>query len=106
MTALVQVLRNGSLIASHRTLKVTLSPPTRRFWVIDGSKALRKAIDQVFGPQPVQRCRNHKLRNVLGHLPKEDHDQVKAVIRAAWKLEAKEGMVSRSQLKVGGPGFL
>lgn len=45
---------------------------TRRLFVIDGSKALRKAINQVFGDdQPVQRCRNHKLRNVLGHLPKD-----------------------------------
>ena len=31
-----------------------LDPARRRLFVIDGSKALRKAIDQVFGPQPVQ----------------------------------------------------
>jgi transposase-like protein len=69
-----------------------VKPEHRRLFVIDGSKALRKAIDEVYGADnPVQRCRNHKVRNVLGHLPKEDHDQVKAVIRAAWKLEAKEG---------------
>ena len=69
-----------------------VKPERRRLFVIYGSKALRKAIDEVYGAHnPVQRCRNHKLRNVLGHLPKEDHDQVKAVIRAAWKLEAKEG---------------
>jgi transposase-like protein len=67
-------------------------PERRRLFIIDGSKALRKGIDEVYGADnPVQRCRNHKLRNVVGHLPKEDHDQVKAVIRAAWKLEAKEG---------------
>lgn len=69
-----------------------LDPGRRRLFVIDGSKALRKAIDQVFGSgHPVQRCRNHKLRNVLGHLPKDQHDQAKAAIRAAWKLEADEG---------------
>jgi len=69
-----------------------VKPDRRRLFVVDGSKALRKAIDEIYGAEnPVQRCRNHKLRNVLGHLPKEDHDQVKAVIRAAWKLEAKEG---------------
>ncbi len=40
-----------------------LDPARRRLFVIDGSKALRKAITQVFGPEhPVQRCRNHKLR--------------------------------------------
>ena len=43
----------------------------RRLFVIDGAQALRKAIGQVFGSSHlVQRCRNHKLRNVLGHLPK------------------------------------
>jgi len=70
----------------------------RRLWVIDGSKALRKAIDQVFGPQPVQRCRNHKLRNVTGHLPKDQHPQVKAAFRAAMKLEPKEGEQKLKQL--------
>jgi putative transposase len=67
--------------------------------VIDGSKALRKAITQVFGPEhPVQRCRNHKLRNVIGHLPKDEHPQVKAAIRAAWKLSAKDGTQKLEQL--------
>lgn len=71
---------------------------TRRLFVIDGSKALRKAINQVFGDdQPVQRCRNHKLRNVLGHLPKEQHDQAKSTIKAAWKLEADDGMAKLKQ---------
>ncbi len=43
-----------------------------RLFVIDGSKALRCAIDSVFGHQnPVQRCRNHKIRNVLSYLPKD-----------------------------------
>jgi putative transposase len=70
----------------------------RRLFVIDGSKALRKAIDQVFGQQhPVQRCRNHKLQNVLGHLPKDQHDQAKATLRAAWRLEADEGMAKIQQ---------
>jgi transposase-like protein len=42
----------------------------RRLFVIDGALALRKAVDLVFGVgMPVQRCRNHKLQNVLGHLP-------------------------------------
>ena len=39
----------------------------------------------------MQRCRNHKMRNVTGHLPKELHDQARAVLRAAWKLGAKDG---------------
>ncbi len=70
-----------------------LSPSRKRLFVIDGSKALRKAIDQVFGEgNPVQRCRNHKLRNVLGHLPQEQHQQARSTLKAAWKLEADEGI--------------
>ena len=66
-----------------------------------GGKALRAAIDAVYGTQnPVQRCRTHKVRNVLGYLPKEMQGQVAAVLRAAWKLEAKEGMARlRTQLE-------
>jgi putative transposase len=76
-----------------------LDPSRRRLFVIDGSKAIRGAITQVFGGQhPVQRCRNHKLRNVVGHLPKDQHAQVKAAMRAAWKLDAKEGEQKLDQL--------
>ena len=64
----------------------------RRLFVIDGALALRKAVDLVFGKgTPVQRCRNHKLRNVLGHLPKAQHDQARSTLKAAFKLDAKEG---------------
>ena len=52
-----------------------IDPARRRLFVIDGSKALRTAINAVFGAEtPVQRCRNHKLRNVLGRLPREHHE--------------------------------
>jgi putative transposase len=79
-------------------VKCGLDPKRRRLFVIDGSKALRKAIDLVFGEQtPVQRCRNHKLRNVLGHLPEAQHDQARATWKAAFKLEAKEGKAKLEQ---------
>jgi transposase-like protein len=53
--------------------------------VIDGAKALRKAVNDVFGPRaPVQRCRVHKLRNVLDHLPKEKQGQAAWRLKAAW----------------------
>ena len=55
-------------------------------FVIDGSKALRKAIRRVFGNDvPVQRCTQHKERNVLDHLPERDRPAVKARLRRAWK---------------------
>ena len=67
--------------------------------MIDGAKALRAAINKVFGAQhPVQRCRNHKIRNVCDRLPEEQKDQVKAAMRASYKLEAKEGMARLRKL--------
>src|SRR5262245_13980129 len=52
--------------------------------VVDGAKALRKAIDEVLGPVPVQRCIRHKERNVLDHLPERDRPAVKQRLRRAW----------------------
>jgi putative transposase len=46
--------------------------------VIDGAKALRKAVRDVLGVHtPVQRCIRHKERNVLDHLPERDRPAVK-----------------------------
>ena len=75
-----------------------VSPSRKRLFVIDGSQALRKAIDQVFGnDNPVQRCRNHKIRNVLGHLPKEQHEQARLTLKAAFKLDADDGIAKIEQ---------
>lgn len=78
-----------------------VSPERRRLFVIDGSKALRKAIDDVFGKQnPIQRCQAHKRRNVISYLPKEMQSQVAVVLRAAWKLDPREGMARlRTQIE-------
>ncbi len=76
-------------------------PTDRKYlFVIDGAKALRAAIEEVFGAeQPVQRCRNHKVRNVLGELPKQQHGQVLNLMRAAWKAKsAEEGEKRLEQL--------
>ena len=76
-------------------------PTDRQYlFVIDGAKALRAAIDEVFGAdQPVQRCRNHKTRNVLDELPKEQHGQALNLMRAAWKVKtAEEGEKRIEQL--------
>ncbi|MBA3562228.1 MAG: IS256 family transposase [Actinobacteria bacterium] len=58
--------------------------------VIDGAKALRKAIDEVLGPVPVQRCVRHKERNVLDHLPERDRPPVKQRLRRAWARDDHE----------------
>ena len=66
---------------------------TRYLFVIDGSKALRSAIDRVFGrSNPVQRCRNHKIRNVAAKLPEDLADQVRSVMKPAFHLPWKEGI--------------
>jgi transposase-like protein len=76
-----------------------VKPERRRLFVIDGAKALRKAIDQVYGSgNPIQRCRNHKIRNVLGHLPDDQQEQANSAMRAAFKLDADEGIKRLEQL--------
>jgi transposase-like protein len=76
-----------------------VNPDPQPLFVIDGSKALRTAINAVFGNQhPLQRCRAHKLRNVMDHLPEDQKDQVKSAIRAAWRLDAKGGMARLKKL--------
>jgi hypothetical protein len=53
--------------------------------VIDGAKALRPAVNDVFGKRtPVQRCQIHKARNVLDHLADRDRDLVKRRLPRAW----------------------
>jgi putative transposase len=52
--------------------------------VLDGAKALRKAVRDVLGADtPVQRCIRHKERNVLDHLPERDRPAVQRRLRAA-----------------------
>ncbi len=64
-----------------------LDPEQAILFVIDGSKALRRAITDVFGVHAlVHRCHRHKERNVCDLLPERDRDTVRARIRAAWTL--------------------
>jgi len=55
-------------------------------FVIDGSKALAKAIRAKFGPRAlIQRCQVHKRRNVLEHLPEEMKRNAGRTISAAYQ---------------------
>jgi putative transposase len=67
-------------------------PTDRKYlFVIDGAKALRAGIEEIFGAeQPVQRCRNHKIRNVLDELPDDQQGQTLNLMRAAWKVSSHE----------------
>jgi len=76
-----------------------VNPDRRRLFVIDGSKALRKAIDAVYGQEnPVQRCRNHKRKNVLDHVPDSMKATVKATMNAAYRLDSDNGMARLEEL--------
>jgi transposase-like protein len=67
--------------------------------VIDGAKALRKAVRTVLGEHtPVQRCIRHKERNVLEHLPEEDRETVKRRLRAAWMQKTHQSAIRKLTL--------
>ena len=68
-----------------------IKPGVKRLFIVDGGKALRAAIDEVYGENPVQRCNVHKVRNVVGHLPKDRATYAKMVMHAAFKMEAVKG---------------
>jgi putative transposase len=54
-------------------------------FVLDGGKALAKAVRDVFGDNAViARCRVHKEKNVIDHLPEAERLWVRRKLRAAW----------------------
>jgi transposase-like protein len=78
------------LLATLAERGVDLNEP--RLWVIDGSKALRSAIEQRCGDAAkVQRCRIHKIRNVTERLPRDKAQQVRWVMTQAFKLDKAKG---------------
>jgi transposase-like protein len=71
---LIAALRDRGLDASQGIL-----------FVLDGGKALAKAVRDVFGDHAViARCRAHKERNILDHLPEAERPWVRRKLRAAW----------------------
>ncbi len=56
-----------------------------RLFVIDGGKAIRAAVLSTFGTYAViHRCREHKRRNVLEHLPQANRLFVSRKLNKAW----------------------
>ena len=54
--------------------------------ILDGSKALHKAVTQTFGSAAlIHRCQVHKLRNILEHLPEGQRPWVRAIVARAYK---------------------
>lgn len=53
--------------------------------LLDGSKALHKAVRQMFGEAAlIQRCQVHKARNVLDHLPADQRAAAQAILTRAY----------------------
>lgn len=70
----------------------------RLLFVIDGAKALRKALRECFGNLAVvQRCQVHKLHNVLEHLPERLRPSVAKAMHQAWS--AADPKLARRQLE-------
>jgi putative transposase len=64
--------------------------------VLDGAKALRKAVRDVLGVHtPVQRCIRHKERNVLDHLAERGRPPDRRRLRAAWALDDHDQALER-----------
>ncbi len=65
-----------------------LDPAVCRLFIVDGARALTKAIRRTFGRDtPIQRCQVHKARNIIARLPKNLHASVRRALRQAWELD-------------------
>jgi putative transposase len=76
-----------------------LDPEQAILFVIDGGKALHRAIKDVFGEHAlVHRCHRHKERNVCDLLPERDRPAILARIRGAWALKDADLAEQRLEL--------
>jgi len=65
-----------------------MDPAVCRLFIVDGSKALTKAIRRTFGADiPIQRCQVHKARNITDRLDPKLHAAVRRAMRQAWEMD-------------------
>ena len=65
-----------------------LDPAVCRLFIVDGAKALTKAIRRTFGADiPIQRCQVHKARNITDRIDPRHHVAVRKALRQAWELD-------------------
>jgi putative transposase len=65
--------------------------------VIDGAKALRRAVDDVFDHPVIQHCQLHKLRNITDRLPDAVASTVAKRIRRAY--HHPDALVAEAELE-------
>jgi transposase-like protein len=67
---------------------IAIDPAVPRLFIIDGSKALAKAVGRSFGRHtPIQRCQIHKARNIMELLSPALHASVRRALCQAWELD-------------------
>ena len=87
-----------------------LDPERPRLYIVDGAKALSKAIRRTFGRTAlIQRCQVHKGRNIVDRLDESLHAGVRKVLRQAWEQDdaAKAERLLRNlarRLELDAPG--
>jgi transposase-like protein len=68
-----------------------LDPMVCRLFIVDGAKALTKAIRRTFGADiPIQRCQVHKARNITDRIDPKLHAAVRRTLRQAWEMDDAE----------------
>lgn len=75
-----------------------LDPEQPALFVLDGAKALTKAVSARFSGLSIQRCQIHKARNVLSHLPEKKRKYFDAALKAAYKLSYAEALERLQEL--------
>jgi len=71
-------------------------------FVLDGAKALRRAVLDVFGKRAlIQRCQVHKRRNILEHLPEEKRTGVENIITEAFRAATSKTARGRLEALAG-----
>ena len=58
-------------------------------WVTDGNQAMLNAIERKFPTAQRQRCVLHKMKNVLGYLPKQQHQAIEPELKAIFYQESR-----------------
>lgn len=65
-----------------------LDPTVPRLFILDGAKALSKAVKATFGRMTaIQRCQVHKARNIVERCPKKYVASIRATLRKAWEMD-------------------
>lgn len=76
-----------------------LDSEKRYLFVIDGSRALVSAIHSAFGQNAViQRCQEHKIRDVQAYLPKKQRREIREKMQAAYGERTEKQALKRLDL--------